>query len=65
MATNTLPAVLVPTRAAPQAPALAPARKASLLHYVYDAIVEAQTRRAERAITYHLRALGLRHPHDR
>jgi hypothetical protein len=61
MATNTLPAVLVPTRAAPQAPA----RKASLLHCVYDAIVEAQTRRAERAITYHLRALGLRHPHDR
>ena len=64
IATDALPAVLAPDRAAPETSVLAPARKASLLHRVFNAIVAAQTRRAEREIAYHMRALGLRRPDD-
>ena len=55
MATDALPAVLAPDRAAAETSALAPARKPSLLRRVFDAIVEAQTRRAEREIARLLR----------
>ena len=64
MATDALPAVLAPDRAAPETSALAPARKPSLLRRMFDAIVAAQTLRAEREIARHMPAHGLRRPND-
>ena len=62
MATDALPAVLAPDRAPSETSTLAPARGPSLLRRMFDAVVEAQSRRAEREIARHLRALGVRHP---
>ena len=58
MATDTLPAAFVSADDTPAAP-LAPARKASLLRRLFDAIVEAQTRRAQREIARVLGPRGL------
>jgi len=60
MATDALPAVFSPDRAAPDTSALAPARRPSLLRRMFDAMVEAQTRRAEREIARLLRRPGYR-----
>ena len=64
MATDALPAVFAPDRAAPDTFALAPARKPSLLRRVLNAMVEAQTRRAEREIARLLRRPGYRRSDD-
>ena len=64
MATDALPAVFAPDRATPETSALAPARKPSLLRRVLNAMVEAQTRRAEREIARLLRSPGYRRPDD-
>jgi len=64
MATDVLPATLSPDRAAADRSALALPLKPSLLRRVFNAIVTAQTRRAEREIAHHMRALGLRRPDD-
>ena len=54
MATHVFPTALSPDRAAPGTPALKPSQKATLLHRLYDAIVESQTRRAQREIARYL-----------
>jgi hypothetical protein len=64
MATDALPAVLAPDRAAAETSALAPARKVSLPRRMFDALVAAQTRRAEREIARLLRHSDYRRPHD-
>ena len=67
MATQTLPAVLIPDRAAAAKPtpraspesSIKSSIKSSLLRRITDFIIETQTRRAEREIARHLRARGL------
>ena len=54
MATQVFPAALSPDRVASDTPALRPSQKPTLLYRLFDAIVEAQTRRAQREIARYL-----------
>ena len=63
MATQVFPTTLSPDRAAPDTPALKLSQKPTLLRRLYDAIVESQTRRAQREIARYLN--GRKNPADR
>ena len=63
MATQVFPTTLSPDRVAPGTPALKPSQKPTLLRRLYDAIVESQTRRAQREIARYLN--GRKNPADR
>jgi len=54
MATQVFPTTLSPDRGAPDTPALKPSRNPALLYRLFDAIVEVQTRRAQREIARYL-----------
>ena len=54
MATQVFSTALSPDRVVPDTPALKPSQKPTLLRRLYDAIVESQTRRAQREIARYL-----------
>ena len=64
MATDVLPAALAGDSAAPDTTSLPASRKPALLRRLYDAIVEAQTRRAQRELARLLRSPGFRLGND-
>ena len=63
MATQVFSTALSPDRVVPDTPALKPSQKPTLLRRLYDAIVESQTRRAQREIARYLN--GRKNPADR
>jgi hypothetical protein len=60
MVTDILPAALARQSAAPGTASLAASRQPALLRRVFDAIVEMQTRRAQRELARLLRTPGIR-----
>ena len=63
MATQVFPNTVSPDRVVPDTPALKPSRNPALLYRLFDAIVESQTRRAQREIARYLN--GRKNPADR